>query len=175
MKKISFILLTICSIVTTNHIAAKLNNFGISNLVPSHDDDNDVFDLRIEEEMLNGKKLNIHGRHVTNLQLQDILQFIPKISIYFEHLLDTHNKNTDALNLARLAIIDVKKAKKMLRPQDVSGEDENDMRAQLWKIESRINAYFHVDNVEASSYIKSKKKTKSKQKKAKAQPIQAAD
>ncbi len=83
----SYILLYML-VLTTSPLYPKLNSFGISDIFPTKSDDNAIFDQRIEEEMLNGQQLNIHGRHVTNLKLQDILDFIPKLDAYFQYLLN---------------------------------------------------------------------------------------
>jgi len=153
MKKIQMISLTAMLLFSTHKTPAKLNNFGISDIFPTKSDDNKTFDLRIAEEMLGGQQLNIHGRHVTNLKVQNILDFIPKIDAYFENLLNTQNHNTHDLKIAQLAIIDVQKAKKMLRPQDVSADDEYDLRVALGAITTKINGYFHDDNIEPEDYL----------------------
>jgi hypothetical protein len=148
MKHLHVILVTL-SIFTAHHTLPKLNSFGISDILPTKSDDNHIFDLRIEEEMLEGRSLDISGRHVTNLKLQQILDFIPKIDAYFENLLNTHNKNQHDFHLAQLAIIDVQKAKKMLRPQDVSADDEHDLRLALGRLTTKINNYSHTDEIES--------------------------
>lgn len=148
MKHLHVIILTL-SIFTTHQTLPKLNSFGISDIVPTKSDDNDIFDLRIAEEMLQGQLLDISGRHVTNLKLQQILNFIPKIDAYFENLLNTHNHNRQDFHLAQLAIIDVQKAKKMLRPQDVSADDEHDLRLALGALTTKINNYYHADEIES--------------------------
>jgi hypothetical protein len=155
MKKIQIISLAAMLLVSMHKTLPTLNNFGISDIFPTKSDDNNTFDQRIQEEMLGGKQLNIHGRHVTNLKLQDILNFIQKIDAYFEHLLNTQNHNPHDFKIAQLALIDVQKAKKMLRPQDVSADDEYDLRVALGAITTKINGYFHDDNVEPEDYLQS--------------------
>ncbi len=144
-----YLIILILSIFTAHQTLPKLNSFGISDILPTKADDNDIFDLRIEEEMLNGQLLDISGRHVTDLTLQQILDFIPKIDAYFENLLNTHNHNQQDFHLAQLAIIDVQKAKKMLRPQDVSADDEHDLRLALGALTTKINNYYHTDEIES--------------------------
>ena len=141
-------------LATSHQTFSTLNSFGISDIFPTKSDDNTIFDQRISEEMLAGKQLMIHGRHVTNLSLQDILNFIPKLDAYFENLLNTQNHNPQDLQLAQLAIIDIQKAKKMLRPQDVSADDEHDLRIALRAITTKINGYTHTDNVEQDEYLR---------------------
>jgi len=153
MKKLQIITLAAILLFSTHHITPTLNSFGVSDIFPTKSDDNDTFDLRIAEEMLGGQQLNIKGRHVTNLKLQDILNFIPRIDAYFENLLNTQNHNPHDFKIAQLAIIDVQKAKKMLRPQDVSADDEHDLRLALGAITTKINGYFHDDNVEPEDYL----------------------
>ena len=137
-----------------NHISATLNTFGISDVIPSHADDNDTFDVRISEELTNGNSLELHGRHTTSFTLKDILKFIPQINACFQNFLNhADNRDPNDFELIRLAIIDVEKAKKMLRPQDVTNDDEHDLRYLFDPIKTEINAYKHTDNVEGSSYI----------------------
>ena len=152
MKKYNFMIAAMVIILQTHDCTATLNNFGISDIVPTKSDDNQVFDQRINEEMAHGN-LILSGRHTQSFTLQDILDFIPRIEKYFQHLLDTHNKNPEALRLVRLAIIDVQKAKKMLRSNKVTPEEEHKLRLMFDPIKVKINAYQHTDNVEASSYI----------------------
>ena len=153
MKKLNLIGLTALLLANSFPTFPTLNNFGISDIFPTKSDDNAIFDQRIEEEMLHGQQLNIHGRHVTNLTLQDILDFIPKLDAYFENMLNTQDHNPHNLQIAQLAIIDIQKAKKMLRPQDVSADDEHDLRLALGAIMTKIDAYTHTDNVEPEVYL----------------------
>jgi len=83
------------------HISAKLNEFGISNIIPSHFDDNKTFDQRISEEMTNNNPLEFHhGRRTDSLRIEDILKFIPNIKNYFEFYLNhPDNRDPQALNL----------------------------------------------------------------------------
>ncbi|MBV8660589.1 MAG: hypothetical protein JO129_00370 [Candidatus Dependentiae bacterium] len=153
MKFLNSIIFSIFLLFGSYNLFAELNEFGISNIFPTHTDDNDAFDQRIQEEMMNNN-LQISGRHTESLTLQNILDFIPKIDVYFENLLDTNNQNPDDFKLAELAVRDVEKAKKMLKPQDVTPADEHDLRIALNRINTKINAYDHTDAIEASSYIK---------------------
>ena len=152
MKFLNSIIFSMFLLSGSYNLFAELNEFGISDIFPTHADDNDAFDQRIQEEMIN-TNLQISGRHTESLTLQNILNFIPKINTYFENLLDTNNQNPDDFKLAQLAIRDVEKAKKMLKPQDVTPEDEHDLRLALNSIAVKINAHTHSDNVESSSYI----------------------
>lgn len=54
----------------------------------------------------------------------------------------------------KLAIIDVEKAKKMLKSQDVTPYQEHLLRAALGSIKTKVNAYSHTDAIEGSSYIR---------------------
>jgi len=94
--------------------------------------------------------------------LQQILDFIPKLEAYFQHLLNTQNHDPKAFKMAQLAIRDIEKAKKMLRPQDVSADDEQDLRAALAAIKTKINNYKHDDEVEPEDYLVQKPKKKRK-------------
>lgn len=155
MKKQNFILIAALLVFGCNHVSAKLNNFGISDIIPSHADDNNAFDLRISEELTNGKPLEFHGRHTTSFTLSDILKFIPQIDACFQNFLNhADNQDPNDFELIRLAIIDVEKAKKMLSPQDVTSDDEHDLRYLFDPIKTEVNAYKHTDNVEGSSYIR---------------------
>ena len=87
------------------------------------------------------------------MTLQEILHFIAKLQAYFENLLNTQNHDPQALQIAELAIIDIQKAKKMLRPQDVTAEDEHDLRRALQAIMDKINGYSHTDNIEQDQYL----------------------
>jgi len=56
MKRLNkFAILTLL-ITSTWSLYPKLNSFGISDIFPTKADDNATFDLRIQEEMMNGKK-----------------------------------------------------------------------------------------------------------------------
>jgi len=154
MKKICMMISALLVFGSIN-IAAKLNNFGISDIIPSHSDDNNTFDKRISEEMANGNALEFHhGRRTESFTIQDILRFIPNIKNYFEYYLDhPDNRDPNALELIKLAIIDVEKAKKMLKSNNVTPEQEHQLRFIFDPIKVKINEYDHTDNIEASSYI----------------------
>ena len=159
MKNQFFIIITACLFFGCNGLNAKLNQFGISDLIPSHADDNKIFDQRISEELLNGKSIKFRARRTTNFTIQDILQFIPRIDAYFQYYLNsTSNRNPNDFELIKLAIIDVEKAKKMLRRQDVTAEDEHVLRDLFNPIKTKINGYKHTDNIEGSSYIQEQSK-----------------
>jgi len=153
MKQIKQLLVAGILVAYAGIADAKLNSFGISDIFPTKSDDNATFQRRIQEEMMDGQNLNIHGRHSTNLTLQKILDFIPKLEAYFQNILNTQNHDPKAIKIAQLAIRDIQKAKKMLRPQDVSADDEQDLRVALQKIETKINAYMHDDAVEPEDYL----------------------
>ena len=153
MKIIKNIIVTSLLATCFQTTFTTLNNFGISDIFPTKSDDNATFDQRIAEEMLDGQQLNIHGRHVTNLKIQNILDFIPRLEAYFQSLLNTQNHDAQNFKLAQLALVDIAKAKKMLRPQDVSADNEHDLRLALQAITTKINAYTHSDNVEPESYL----------------------
>ncbi len=126
------------------NLSATLNEFGISNIIPSHSDDNLIFDQRINEEMTNNN-LILDGRRSDNITLQNILDFIPNIKNYFEYFLNhPDNQDPNSLELIKLAIIDVEKAKKMLRPQNVTPQGEHQLRYLFNPIKVKINAYGHV-------------------------------
>jgi hypothetical protein len=153
MNKQNFIIFSVLLFFGCNNIFAELNEFGISNIVPSHADDNTIFDQRISEEMTNDG-LKLSSRHTNSLTSQSILYFIAHIKAYFNNLLNTNDKSPDDLELAKLAIIDVEKAKKMLKPQDITPQEAHDVRNAFNSIKTKINAYTHTDNIEGSSYIR---------------------
>ena len=66
--------------------------------------------------------------------------------------------HTDDFELIKLAIIDVEKANKILRRQDVTAEDEHVLRDLFNPIKTKINASKHTDNIEGSSYIQEQNK-----------------
>jgi len=154
MKKICMIISALLFFSSTD-ISAKLNEFGISDIIPSHSDDNDTFDLRISEEMAHNIPLEFHhARRTDSFTIEDILKFIPNIQNYFEFYLDhPDNRDPQALELIKLAIIDVEKAKKMLRAKNVTPQQEHQLRFIFDPIKTKINGYDHTDNIEASSYI----------------------
>jgi hypothetical protein len=153
MKNQNFMILSAVLFFGFNNLFAELNQFGISDIIPTVNDDNATFDQRIQEEMID-TNLEISGRHTESLTLQNILDFIPKIDACFQNFLNNpDNQNPNDLELIKLAIIDVEKAKKMLKPQDVTPEDEHDLRILFNPIKTKVNAYDHTDNIEASSYI----------------------
>ena len=134
MKKMYTVMLGIFFLQSHN-LMAELNEFGISTNVPpkkiSFAADNAVFKQRITEELPN------------NFRVADILEFIKKIEQYVDHLLDTDNKNSDAIMLARLAVIDMKKAKKMLHANQVNRKEEHDLRLALIHIDKRVESLVH--------------------------------
>jgi len=142
-----------------NNLSAKLNKFGISDIIPTHDDDNNVFDKRINEELAHGKLSFEHkSRRTRSFTIHDILKFIPKIQACFDDLLDhADNHNPQTFEYIRLAIIDVEKAKKMLRSKDVTPHQEHDLRRIFDPIKVQVNNYKQTDEVEGSSYINNKK------------------
>jgi hypothetical protein len=153
MKKNVMLVLSLL-FLNSLHISAKLNEFGISDIIPSHSDDNKTFDQRISEEIANGQKIKFKGRRTDSFTIDDILKFIPNIQNYFEFYLNhPDSKDPQALELIKLAIIDVEKAKKMLRAKNVTPEQEHQLRFIFDPIKTKINGYDHTDNIEASSYI----------------------
>lgn len=154
MKNQNFIFLSVLLIFGCNNISAELNEFGISDIIPTHADDNATFDQRISEELANNN-LMFQGRHTESFTIQTILDFIPKIDAYFQNYLNNaDNQNPNDLELIKLAIIDVEKAKKMLKPQDVTPSQEHQLRYIFDPITTEINKYDHTDNIEGSSYIR---------------------
>jgi len=112
-KKICMMLVTLfCFEFGYNNLSAKLNKFGISDIIPTHDDDNNVFDKRINEEFAHGKLQFEHkSRRTKSFTIHDILKFIPKIQACFDDLLDhADNHNPQTFEYIRLAIIDVEKS-----------------------------------------------------------------
>lgn len=117
---------------SSNIISAKLNQFGISDIIPpthiSFTATQDAIEQRIAEEMND------------NLTLQDILDFIPKIEKYIDHLLDTNDYNAADIQDAKLAVQDVEKAKKMLKINQVDPDGEHDLRIALRHVASRARS-----------------------------------
>lgn len=154
MKNQNFMIISVLLFFACNNLSAELNQFGISDIIPSHADDNAVFDQRIKEEMTNDN-FALDSRHTESFTIQDILQFIPKIKAYFENYLNhADDRNPDDLEFIKLAIIDVDKAKMMLKPQDVTPQEEHNLRIAFGRLNTRINAYLHSDNIEGGSYIR---------------------
>jgi len=117
---------------------SDLNEYGISTLLPpknvSFAADNSIFTERIRQEL------------GANFSIQDILNFIPNIEAYVEHLLNRHNHNQEMITIAQLAVIDIKKAKKMLRSNQVTSQEEHDMRLALRKIDIRVQSLTAKDD-----------------------------
>ncbi len=154
MKNRNYMFLSVLLFSGCNNLFAELNQFGISDIVPTHADDNNTFDQRIGEEMTDGN-LTLKARRTESFTVQDILKFIQKINNDFENFLNNpDNQDPDALEDIKLAIIDVEKAKKMLRSQDVTPYQEHLLRAALGSINTKVNAYNHTDAIEGSSYIR---------------------
>ncbi len=154
MKNKNFLILSIVAFFACNNLFAKVNRFDISDIEPTHADDNAVFDQRISEEMTNNS-LTLKGRRTESFTVQDILKFIQEINANFEDFLNNpDNQDPNALEDIKLAIIDVEKAKKMLKSQDVTPYEEHLLRAALGAINTKVNAYSHTDAIEGSSYIR---------------------
>lgn len=133
MKKLKLIITSIFLILNFQNLHTKLNEFGISDIVPvkKSSKNNSVFKKRITEEM--GLK--------SKLTAQIILNFIKKIDVYFNHLLDTDNQDPQALQLVNIAITDVNKAEKMLKSNRVTPEEEHELRIALRNLNRKINSY----------------------------------
>lgn len=126
------IFISIVLIFCFSNLSAKLNDFGISNIQPSKKSSSKkyiAFDQRILEEM---------GDNIT---LQIILKFIPKIEAYFQHLLNTDNQDPQALSLVKFAILDVKKARKMIEIENIDPREEHELRIALRKLDKKVNLY----------------------------------
>lgn len=154
MKIKMFMIISVLLFFGCDNLSAELNQFGISDIIPSHADDNVVFDQRIKEEMTNDS-FALESRHTESFTIQDILRFIPRIKAAFESYLNhADNRNPDDLEFIKLAIIDVEKAKMMLKPQDVTPQEEHELRRVFDRLNTRIRAYTHSDNIEGDSYIR---------------------
>jgi len=114
-------------------VSAELNEFGISDILVSKDastdEENHIIRQRIAEEL---------GEDYT---LQDIFSFLPKIQVYYDHLLNTQSLDETTLSLAKLALMDVKKAKMSptIKSNTVTPEDEHNLRVELGKLNRQIN------------------------------------
>lgn len=155
MKKSVIIISSFLLFFSSSTLLPKLNEFGMSDLLPSHADDNDIFDQRISEELTNRHDLQLDVRHTESFTIHDLLEFIPKIKAYFENYLNhPDTQNPEDLELVKLAVIDVEKAKKMLKPQNITPYQAHKLRAAFNALKARVNAYLHTDKIEPSSYIK---------------------
>lgn len=127
---INIVLISTISLLT-NSIDAKLTEDNFSDIRatdnPSFQADAQARQARIIEEMCNG---NNHA----NPTPQAILNFINTIQIYINKIKDNQNITPETVGIARIAVIDVAKARKML-----SLRTEADI---LIDIEHAIN---HVD------------------------------
>lgn len=114
-------------------VSAEINQFGISNIMipenSSINEENKMIRHRIAEEL---------GENYT---IQDILNFLPKIQAYYDHILNTQNLNEENLLLAKLALIDVKKAKMSptIKSNTVTPDDEHTLRVELGKLQRQIS------------------------------------
>lgn len=125
-----YLLILTISTCTMTNIFADLNNFGISTIIPpqtSFSDDLVAFEQRIAEEF---------GDEFT---LQTLLNFMQNIQNYYNYLLNTNNQNPIALEIAKLALIDIKKAKKRLKSNHVDAQGEHDLRVGLISLDMQIN------------------------------------
>jgi len=145
MKDAIMLLFSLCSILLasscnllsiqnfyTTH--SSLNQFGISTRMPnttkSFKESNKVFAQRIDEEM--GQSLNV----------EIIEKFIPKIQNYINYLMNQNNLSDKEKELARLAIIDIVRAKKMLRPNTVDPKELAQLRRSIEKIQQEVDSFF---------------------------------
>jgi predicted glycosyl hydrolase (DUF1957 family) len=134
MKKLNSIFVLILMTCNFYNVYAKLNSFGISDIIPfnkSFTDDNLVFLERISEEM--GCKQDI--------TIEIISDFLKKVEIYFNNILDNQNNNPLAIKIAKLAIIDIEKAKKMLKPENVDADSLSQLRNNIRRLDKKINLY----------------------------------
>ncbi|MGZ6255214.1 MAG: hypothetical protein ACXWL5_04460 [Candidatus Chromulinivorax sp.] len=134
-KNILKMTLLIIFTIKTNLIESKVNEFGISDIIPSNKKSSKQYHQqildRITEEM--GSK--------SELTIDKILEFLTKIKNYFESLLNTNTNNTHNMQIARLALEDVQKAKKMLKITKVTADKEQQLRHDLKTLEAHINSY----------------------------------
>ena len=134
-KNILKMILLIIFTIKTNLIESKVNEFGISDIIPSNKKSSKQYHQqildRITEEM--GPK--------SKLTIDTILKFLTNIKLYFENLLNTKTNNSHNMQLARLALEDVQKAKKMLKIIKVTAEKEQQLRHDLKTLEAHINSY----------------------------------
>lgn len=129
MKKIyaAVILFFLCS-----STQAKLNNFGISTIIPEEQ-------TLLTEKNMTQEEERIHEEFPHGLTLHEILKFAEKIQKYLDHLLYTHNKDTQAWQIAQLALGDIHKAKKRLKSNRVHAAGEHKLRVMLGKLDRQIN------------------------------------
>ncbi|MBP6869904.1 hypothetical protein KBC04_03415 [Candidatus Babeliales bacterium] len=136
MKKFKNIMVTAIFLgLAMSSLQAELNEFGISDIIPaeeiSSDDYAHVIRQRIAEELGD------------NFTLQDIFSFFPKIQAYYDYLLNTQNHDEKAMLLAKLALIDVKKAKMSptIKANTVTPEDEHNLRIEIGKLNRQISPH----------------------------------
>jgi len=101
-------------LASMNQINAELNSFGLSTIIPERDKSFSVSDQefldRISEEM------------GSNLTIEKIMDFLRKIQANINFLMNKNNITKADKEIIMLAIIDVTKAKKELRPDETNPE-----------------------------------------------------
>lgn len=152
MQKFFFHAILLHLLILPTLINTELNNFGISINMPMNKNDHTIFTQRISEEMAQGKSLHLSGSHSKILKIQDILTFIACVDRYFNFLLDSSNQDQEAFKLVEISLIDIARARKMLRPQDVTADEEFDLRKAIDTLTAKVNAYKHTDNIDPEMY-----------------------
>ena len=134
--------------LTTNFIDARLTEDGFSDIrAPENKSFRADFDAskdRITEEMCDGQ----FGRIPTT---ESILDFITTIQTYLNKIQDTQTITPNNVHIARLAVIDVAKARKMLHhttPADIQTDIRHAIQhvdMQVLALEKYLSSYIHVD------------------------------
>ena len=112
---------------TTNIIDARSSENSNS---PSFRTDFDASDDRIIKEMCDGQSTK-------SLTPESILYFITTIQAYIDKIKDTQNINPETVSIARLAVFDVARARKMLHhttPADV----QTDIRHAIQHVDMEV-------------------------------------
>ncbi|AXK60250.1 hypothetical protein [Candidatus Chromulinivorax destructor] len=141
-RKLLFLL--IAATIAYNTIDAKLTEDGFSDIRPHHHasfkDDGQACKERIIEEMCCGVD--------TTPTPHAILNFIELIQIYIEKIKNTSSISFESVDIARIAVLDVARARKMLS-KATPAEILNDIRHAIDRVDKQV--------IQLESYVRKSK------------------